>query len=192
MDAFESVIAMLLRRDGYWTHPSFKVELSAEEKQKIGRPNCPRWETDMIAYKPAKNELLVVECKSFLDSDGVKFRNGQFEKATSYKLFGEDVLREVVLNRLVSQMVDSGACLPKPTVILCLAAGKIANVTDREGLNQHFKANRWLLFDRAWIVKRLMTASNADYENDVIFVVTKLLLHEWPGGELPDFLRLSD
>jgi hypothetical protein len=50
MDAFESVIAMLLRREGYWIHPSFKVELTKEEKRQVGKHSTPRWEIDLIAY----------------------------------------------------------------------------------------------------------------------------------------------
>ena len=34
MDAFESVIAMLLQREGYWVYPRFKVQLTKEEKKK--------------------------------------------------------------------------------------------------------------------------------------------------------------
>jgi len=65
MDAFESLVAMLLRHDGYWTIPSFKVNLTKEEKRAIGRHSSPRWELDLIAYKGSTNEILAVECKSF-------------------------------------------------------------------------------------------------------------------------------
>jgi len=66
MDAFESVIALLLRQEGYWVIPSFKVEITREEKRKIGRPSSPRWEIDLVAYQGATNEVLAVECKSYL------------------------------------------------------------------------------------------------------------------------------
>jgi hypothetical protein len=51
MDAFESVISMLLRHDGYWTIPSFKVELTKADKARISLPSSPRREIDLIAYK---------------------------------------------------------------------------------------------------------------------------------------------
>jgi len=41
-DAFDNLVAMLLRRDGYWTDLSVKVELSREEKAAIGRTSSPR------------------------------------------------------------------------------------------------------------------------------------------------------
>src|SRR6266566_4927859 len=134
MDAFESLISMLLRHEGYWTTPNFKVKLTPADKKRIGRESSPRWELDLIAYKPSINEVLAVECKSLLDSTGVVFRNGKFEPEKHYKLFSETILRSVVLKRLVKQLQKSGACIGSPQVRLCLAMGKIATKTDRDGL----------------------------------------------------------
>jgi hypothetical protein len=178
MDAFESLISMLLRHDGYWTTPSFKVELTKQEKRLIGRSSSPRWEIDLVAYKGSTNELLAVECKSFLDSTGVIFRNGSFEPTQRYKLFTDPTLRKVVLNRLRRQIVKTGACASAPTVRLCMAAGKIAGKTDRDDFAAHFAKMRWWLFDEEWIKTRLLAASKRGYENDVAFVVSKLLLRE--------------
>ena len=52
--------------------------MTKAQKREVGRPSTPRWEIDLVAYKAAKNELLAVECKSFLDSTGVIFRDGAF------------------------------------------------------------------------------------------------------------------
>jgi hypothetical protein len=71
MDSFENLMAILLEREGYWVTTSFKVDLTKSEKIKIGKPTTPRWELDLIAYKAGPNELLIVECKSFLNSIGV-------------------------------------------------------------------------------------------------------------------------
>jgi hypothetical protein len=71
MDSFETVIAMLLTRYGYWSITSYRVILTPEEKRRIGRPSNSRWELDLVAYKASKNEILAVECKSLLDSRGV-------------------------------------------------------------------------------------------------------------------------
>jgi hypothetical protein len=72
MDSFEAVIASLLQRRGYWTQIGFKVELTQAEKRRIGRPSSPRWQLDVIGYRAKSNHLLVLECKSFLDSPGVR------------------------------------------------------------------------------------------------------------------------
>lgn len=72
MDSFEQVVATVLDRAGYWTRTSVKVNLTREDKHAIGRPSAPRWEIDVVAYSARENELLVVECKSYLDSAGVR------------------------------------------------------------------------------------------------------------------------
>jgi hypothetical protein len=175
MDAFETVISTLLRREGYWTIPNFKVELTKKDKQQIGRPSSPRWEIDLIAYNGLTNEVLAVECKSYLDSLGVVFRHGHFDTPKVYKLFVDDPLRKVVLHRLARQLERIKACRPKPKIQLCLAAGKIAKRSNLPELKAHFAANKWQLFDPEWITDRLKEAGHSGYENDVTFVVTKLL-----------------
>jgi hypothetical protein len=176
MNAFESLVEMLLKREGYWTRTCFKVNLTAEEKRAIDRFSSPRWELDVVAFKGATNEILAVECKSFLDSRGVMFRNGEFEPAKRYKLFSDENLREVVLARLKKQLVECGAVPAAPTVTLCLAAGKIASGTDRTSLVKHMASNGWRLFDEKWVKQELQQAADAGYENDVAHVVAKLLL----------------
>jgi hypothetical protein len=175
MEAFENLIAMLLRRDGCWTSTAEKVELTKEEKREIKRQSSPRWEIDVVAYRGATNELLAVECKSFLDSTGVKFRKGSFDPPRTYKLFIDPILRRVVLDRLKRQLTSSGACAKNPRVQLGLAAGHIANVTDREAIAAHFARNSWQLFDEGWIIDHLDLAAKSGYENDVAHVVAKLI-----------------
>lgn len=134
MDAFESLVAMLLRHEGYWVTPSFKVKLTKGEKRKIGTATMPRLELDLIAYKGATNELLVVECKSFLDSAGVRYRGfdgSSARDAKRYKLFNSAKIRQIVFHRLQEQLIETGACGLSPTIHLSLAAGKIVSDSDR-------------------------------------------------------------
>ncbi len=65
MNAFEELVGNLLERQGFWVKRNLKVELTAEEKRRISRPSCPRWELDLLAYRANNNELLVCECKSY-------------------------------------------------------------------------------------------------------------------------------
>ena len=180
MDSFETLMAMLLEREGYWVQNAFKVNLTKEEKRTIGRPSSPRWEIDLVAYKGATNEVRIVECKSYLDSPGVGLTNfvtdGSRPQDTSrYKLFHEHVLFQTVANRLVSQLEAAGSCASSPTVVLCLAAGKIKNESDRLALRDLFSEKGWLLFDEAWIVQRVRLIARAGYEDHVAAVVAKLL-----------------
>jgi hypothetical protein len=181
MDAFEAVLAELLEHDGYWVRKSVKVNLTKEEKVAIGRPSSPRWELDLVAYKGSKNELLVIECKSYLDSYGVRFSafNGSLERyAQRFKLFNDQQLREVVLNRLNIQLEAVGFCAPSPNIILCLAAGKGIRESDRIKLKEHFYSKGWLFWDDQWIRKRLKAVSKTSYEDSIATMVSKLLLRE--------------
>ena len=176
MDAFESVVAALLERKGYWTRTSVKVELTKEEKRLIGRPSSPRWEIDVVAYKGSTNSLLVVECKSYLNSPGVRFSSfdGSSEReANRYKLFNEEGLRKVVFNRLSMQLVESGFCPKPPEITLCLVAGNIYQ--DAKPIQEHFKKNGGELWDADWLRNELEILSKSGYDNTIVAIVSKLL-----------------
>ena len=178
MDAFEDIVRLLLERQGYWVRTSFKVELTKAEKRRIGKFSSPRWEIDLVAYNPKTEEILAVECKSFLDSPGVRadaLVGNDPEGAKRYKLFNEKRLRDVVFKRLVRQLAEKGACRPSAKVRLCLAAGKIAGKQDHAKLKKHFAKKKWLLLDLEWLQNRLKEAARSPYENNVAVVVAKLL-----------------
>lgn len=175
MDAFEAVIALLLRAQGYWTCTSFKVELTKAEKRAIGRHSVPRWEIDIVAYKGATNELLAVECKSYLDSPGVTFDGTALVPASRYKLFTEKRTRDVVLSRMASQLAASGACAANPKVGLALAAGKLRHPKREADLAAYFATNGWQLYGPGRIAELLHQCVDARYENDVAFVTAKIL-----------------
>lgn len=183
MDAFENLMALLLRREGYWTTTSYRVDLDKGQKRAIGRHSTPRWELDVLAYRGSKNEVLVVECKSFLDSPGVIFRNGVFEPEERYKLFSEPHLRDVVLGQLGVQLHWDGLCRASPTIRLGLATGKIASKSDRDGLAEHFQANGWELYTDRRIRELLERTAKAGYENEIALVATKILTRNRAAGD---------
>lgn len=176
MDSFESIVGTIFENDGYWVKTCFKVNLSKEEKRKIRRPSSPRWELDIVAFKGRSKEILVIECKSYLDSRGVKFeglKGGKYKER--YKLFNDEKLREVVFNHLKYQLVDSGACPEDTTVKLCLAAGKVASKEDREALSVYFNEKGWVFYSDEWIKTKLIELAKSGYEDEVAIVTTKLL-----------------
>jgi hypothetical protein len=122
---------------------------------------------------------MVVECKSFLHSTGVKAPS--FEKDgrlnNRYKLFNGPTLWSVVRKRLVTQVVKCGLCRPRPRVRLCLAAGKVKN-HDFEGLSALFKKRGWVLWDADWLETRLKAMARGGYDDQVASVVAKLLVHK--------------
>jgi hypothetical protein len=178
VDSFEQLVSEILWIEGYWVRTSVKVELTKEEKREIGRPSSPRWELDIVAYRGCDNSLRVVECKSRLDSQGVKFAGfdgSNPKQAARYKLFNDAKLRQVVFNRLRQQFADSGACCPDPGIRLCLACGKIYE-PGRAKLREHFEAQDWELWDETWLREKLNHMAARGYENQVSAIVAKLLL----------------
>jgi len=176
MDSFEQIVAGLLFREGYWVIQSFKVDLTKKEKARIKRPSCPRWEIDLLAYKGSSNELLAVECKSYLDSLGVK-ASEIISKPTSksrYKLFVDKTLRDTILKRLSIQTHELGLTPPSIKPQLALVAGKIYS-NDKEELQKHFDKHNWKLFDASWLVKSLKMRADDSYHDSIADVVSKLI-----------------
>ncbi len=179
MDAFEQVVSEILWTEGYWVRTSVKAELTKDEKRLIGRHSSPRWELDIVAYGGKENVLRVVECKSYIDSVGVRasaFDGSNPDHAKRFKLFNEPELQRVVFNRLSAQLVESGACRANRRVCLSLACGKIKNESDRAALRAHFDKQGWELWDEAWLRERLQRLARRGYENHISAVVSKLLL----------------
>lgn len=144
----------------------------------------------------AENEVLVVECKSYLDSRGVLFSvfTDGAKPSERYKLFAKAKIREIVLGRLQRQLVERGFCPPSPRIVLCLAAGNIASDKagrNRAALKELFAKNGWRLFDEDWLFERLTSLADAGYENDVGIMVAKLYSRRANGmrSRKPDLWR---
>ena len=179
MDAFEQVIASILQRQGYWTLINVKVPITKGEKRQIGRHSSPRWELDVVAFRASTNELLIVECKSYLDSHGVDcaaFDATKSDTPSRYKLFCEPKLFKVVAKRLVESFMKQGFLASEPKVRLCLAAGKIRGETSV--LEERFAKSGWKLFSPEWIQANLKQLAGDGYENSVAAVVAKILTRE--------------
>jgi hypothetical protein len=177
MDAFEDLAAAVFWNEGYWVRTGVKVDLTRDDKMRIGRHSSPRWEIDLIAYHAGRRELLALECKSYLDSGGVHaahFLPGS-KYAKRYKLFHDETLRSTVLDRLLSQFTDCGLCPAGTTVRLGLIH---AHATDHNAarLTNIFAAADWLLLGPDWLRERLSRMAAGSYENSTAAIVAKLLL----------------
>ena len=181
MDAFESVIATILEHRGYWVRSSFKVDLSKAEKVQLGKPSLPRPELDLVAYKGHGNVIRVVECKSYLDSAGVSIAafDGTNDKfAERFKLLLRDDWREVVERRLVQQLCETGLTERRPSVLWCLAAGKVKSAADEVALNEWFSRRGWEFWGPNWVADGVRALANGSYENDVATIVSKLITRQ--------------
>ena len=177
MDAFEQLAADIFWEQGYWVRTGVKVNLTRDDKERIGRHSSPRWEIDLVAYRSATNELLALECKSYLDSGGVHaahFVAGS-KYAHRYKLFHDPTLRSTVLDRLLEQFVSAGLCPRDATVRLGLIHAH-ATPHNAARLAPLFAAEDWLLFGPNWLQEHLERMARGSYENSTAAVVAKLLL----------------
>ena len=81
----------------------------------------PRPEIDILAYCAKENHLLWVECKSYLDSTGVKAEAFQGEGAKNserYRVFTKKNYREEVTEALIAQILSEGRAKSKPSIYL--------------------------------------------------------------------------
>ena len=178
MDAFEQIVKIVLEGQGWWVRQGYKVELTKEEKVEMGRHSSPRWEVDLLAFKPKTDRILIVECKSFLDSFGVRvseFVDSDVPTKGRYKLFNESRLRDVVLKRLQAQLVGEGLVLPSSTIGLAMAVGKFKSASDREELREQFLSRDWQLIDDLQLRKWALELSERGYEDNVATIVAKLI-----------------
>lgn len=185
MDAFEELVAQVLRADGYWVHQGYKINLSPADKRALGNPSMPRPEIDLIAYKAGTGELLSLECKSYFDSGGVHARDllPGGRNAQRYKMFVNAPLREMVLTRLVEQLAESGAVAGVPTPRLGMIYG-YATTSNTEILQSYFAENGWGLYGPDWLRAHLQKMALRSYDNQVASVVAKLLLPRSASAQL--------
>ena len=128
MDQFETIVCDLLEIEGYWIRRSFKVDLTKEEKRRVSRPTMPRPEIDVLAYNRKKDELLIIEAKSFLDSAGVRLKQlteSHNKPERRYKLFTCEIYREIILERLRIELLNLEMISSRTKLRLGLAVGKI-------------------------------------------------------------------
>jgi hypothetical protein len=178
MDAFEHIAAHYFAAQGYWTRVGVKIELTKEEKCRLGSPSMPRPEIDIIAYGVAANELLIVECKSYLDSYGIRIENffGDNQKHKDrFKLLNRPDLRKIITERLIDDLRQEGLIADRlPQIKYGLIAGKI--YSDHESkLKEIFEDNHWLFVSPNELAKGLRKFAERGYENDVVTMVVKIL-----------------
>ena len=177
MDAFENLAADILADQGYWVRTGVKIGLTRSDKMAIERPSSPRWEIDLVAYHAGRNELLLLECKSYLDSGGVHFADllpGAKLKGR-YKLFHDEKLRATVTARLLSDFVENGRCSADVTVEFGLIYG-YATAHNERLMQAHFETKQWRLYGPTWLDQGLNALAKGGYENSTAAVVAKLLI----------------
>lgn len=178
MNAFEQIASKFFDAQGYWTRVGLKIELTKEEKRALGNHSMPRPEIDIVAYKPTANELLVIECKSYLDSHGVRIENLKGDNSkhiNRLKLLTNDELRRTVTRKLLCQLQAEGLISESnPSVRYGLVAGKIKK-GHHDQIHEFFSNNRWLLVTPLQLADGLRKFASRGYEDDMVTMVVKML-----------------
>ena len=178
MDHFEGIVRTLLEADHYWVQSCFKVNLTIEEKRDIGKHSIPRPEIDLLALNFDRNEVLVVEAKSFLDSPGVRLEDLEKEHDIPdgrYKLFTSKRYRDAVFRRLLLQLCGNGMANAGTTLALVLAAGKVYR-GQTAAIQELFLTRGFILWSPEEIKEKVMALAKRAYENDPAIITAKLLL----------------
>jgi hypothetical protein len=130
----------------------------------------PRPEIDVVAWKPGKNQLLIIECKSYLDSTGVRLEHlhGQADAENDkFKLFNRGALRELVVAALIRQLRAEGLIVGSdPSVHFVLIAGKIYSDHGAK-LKARCEEHGWRLIGPAELAQGVRRFAKRGYENDV-------------------------
>jgi hypothetical protein len=175
---FEAIIRTLLEADHYWVQSSFKVDLTLEEKHQIGKHAMPRAEIDLLALDFAKNEVLVVEAKSFLDSPGVRLEELAKEHDIPdgrYKLFTSTRYRTIVFNRLHLQLCKHGMANADTKISLVFAAGNVYK-DETAAIQELFLTKDFVLWSPSDIKDKVTALAKRGYENDPAIITAKILL----------------
>lgn len=180
MNAFENIISQYLEEEGYWVRQSVKVDIMKEDKRKIGLPSMPRPEIDLVALNVKKNELLLIEAKSYLDSPGVRYSGVAGEDARDakrFRLFVDDKYRKIVSKRLGEAFLKKGLINKTTKVNYALAAGNIYS-DDEERISDYFSKREWRLFTPGDIKDKIRELSKKGWEDNLVTMTAKLILQK--------------
>ncbi len=179
MDCFETIAATLLEFDGYWVRRSFKVNVTPQDKKRLGKNSMPRPEIDLLAFKPKEDLIIAFEAKSYLDSQGVPLAEITTPQETSegrYKIFTCENYRDTVIKQLKQDLIAKGMATESTKIKLGLTAAKLKGGEDKSTqLAAYMRKHGWELWGPATVTKKLEALADLDYENDVAVIASKIL-----------------
>lgn len=181
MDAFESIVAIFLDSMGYWVKQSVKVTISKEEKKLIGSSAMPTPEIDLVAYNPKKDELILIEVKSFLDSGGVEEGGvkGTNEKTKSrYRLLNNATYQNIISNKLRQLFIEKGFITQSTVIKYALAAGNVDPKSYTE-IKNYLDQKGYYFYEPSEIQKAILKLQSSVYLNDSVTMTVKLLKSEF-------------
>lgn len=186
MNSFEQIVAKIFESKNYWVKSNVRVELTDKEKIRIMMDkkkglSLPRPEIDIVAYSPTRNELLIVETKSYFNSFGVKLsevsRQHSVPKGT-FKLITCKNYRQIVTNGLIREFVNRDLIKSKSVKVRYFLVGgntypqnKPESIEKIKNFLEGKKIAYWGIED---IRRELAVIADSGYEDDVVTMATKI------------------
>jgi len=183
MNAFEDVVKLFLEENNYWVRQSFKVTtITKEDKRNIGKHSLPTPEIDMIALNLDRNELLLVEAKSFLDSHGIYLEALQNNTDRgAIEIFTNRVYRNIITTRTKEALISKNLINSSTQIKYALAAGHIhayKEWDEEKRIKNYFAQQGWILFSPSEIKNTIKRLADKGYVDNLIVVTTKIVNRE--------------
>lgn len=139
----------------------------------------PRPEIDLVALNMRDNILLLVEVKSFLDSQGVRYSGVSRHEGFSgrYKLFTSPVYQQIVSDRLREQYLQQGLISEETMINYALAAGNIYS-GEEDKIREHFISKGWILISPIEIKQKIKLLAQKGWEDNEITITAKLIMRD--------------
>ena len=181
MDCFETIAATLLEFDGYWVRRGFKVNVTKDDKTRLGKTksSMPRSEIDLLAFNPKEDLIIAFEAKSYLNSRGVPRKDLAASHETTegrYKIFTCKNYRDIVIKQLKQDLIAKGMATTSTKIKLGLIAAKVKGGEDESTqLDAYMLKHHWEFWGPATVKEKIEALADLDYENDVAVVASKIL-----------------
>lgn len=177
MDAFESIVATYLDSKGYWVKQSVKVNISKDDKKELGLQTMPTPEIDLVAYNPVENELILIEVKSYFDSEGVTIaglNDPKSKKTKRYRLLNDEKYQRIIREQLQKIFIDKKFINHSTKIKYALAAGNV-RTRDYDKIKAYLAGREYVFYEPMEIAKAIKSLKNSVYINDSVTITVKLL-----------------
>ena len=177
MESFEHIVGLYLQEKNYWIRHSVKVDLTVKERAKLGKNkiSIPRPEIDIVAYNRKLDELLLIEVKSYLDSDGVKIADlsGKSKLKGRYRLLNNPRFQRQVTKNLRIEFKKKGLITDHTKIRYGLAAGKVQKKS-LKAVERYLNEQHYIFFSPEDIRKTIQKLAETGWFDDIVVMVAKL------------------
>ena len=171
-EVYEHLIASIFEAQCIWTRCNSKLALRATPSKKASRV-----EVDVMAFRTTEpKELLVIECKSTLGSQGLDwktFAGTNPNRSHRYSIFFDREKRD----RVETAIRETYQIFRPIPVIFCLASAATQQ-RDYKKISRYLRQNEMRLLGQSWVRNQLrLIAKNTAYQNNPAALAAAMLFH---------------